>query len=372
MIVWVAPDDYDKASAGTRRLARAGRSSEIKRVIAGQDEMLERVFVCLLAGGHLLIEGVPGLAKTLTIKTVADVLGGTFQRVQFTPDLVPSDLVGTRMYRGGKDGFDTELGPVFCNFLLADEINRAPAKVQSALLEVMQERQVTIGKETHAVPSPFLVMATQNPIESEGTYPLPEAQVDRFMLKVLVDYPEPADELTVIERALAEPVAVEQLLSVEDLAALQAATRRVYVDPAVSRYALAIATATRRLAEAGLEELAAYVEYGASPRGPINLVLGARALALLRGRRYVLPQDVRELAKDVLRHRLVLSYEALAEGVDADRDPRPRARDDRDAAARPRAGGRRMSTVHALSPRADAGPARPGPGARPRCCARST
>ena len=292
---------------------------EIKRVIAGQDEMLERVFVCLLANGHLLIEGVPGLAKTLTIKTVADVLGGTFQRVQFTPDLVPSDLVGTRMYRVGKDSFDTELGPVFCNFLLADEINRAPAKVQSALLEVMQERQVTIGHETHAVPSPFLVMATQNPIESEGTYPLPEAQVDRFMLKVLVDYPAPADELTVIERALAEPVVVERLLSVEDLATLQAATRRVYVDPAVSRYALSIAMATRRLAEAGLEELEGYVEYGASPRGPINLVLGARALALLRGRRYALPQDVRELAKDVLRHRLVLSYEALAEGIDAER-----------------------------------------------------
>ena len=292
---------------------------EIKRVIAGQDEMLERVFVCLLAGGHLLIEGVPGLAKTLTIKTVADVLGGTFQRVQFTPDLVP---VRPRRHahvpHAARTSFDTELGPVFCNFLLADEINRAPAKVQSALLEVMQERQVTIGKETHAVPSPFLVMATQNPIESEGTYPLPEAQVDRFMLKVLVDYPAPADELTVIERALAEPVVVERLLSVEDLAALQAATRRVYVDPAVSRYALSIATATRQLAESGLEELAGYVEYGASPRGPINLVIGARALALLRGRRYALPQDVRELAKDVIRHRLVLSYEALAEGVDAE------------------------------------------------------
>jgi MoxR-like ATPase len=292
---------------------------EIKRVIAGQDEMLERVFVCLLAGGHLLIEGVPGLAKTLTIKTVADVLGGSFQRVQFTPDLVPSDLVGTRIYRAGRDRFDTELGPVFCNFLLADEINRAPAKVQSALLEVMQERQVTIGKETHAVPSPFLVMATQNPIESEGTYALPEAQVDRFMLKVLVDYPAPADELTVIERALADPVAVERLISVDDLAELQSATRRIYVDPAVSRYALGLATATRRPAEAGLEEFETYVDYGASPRGPINLVVGARALALLRGRRYVLAQDVRELAKDVLRHRIVLSYEALAEGVDAER-----------------------------------------------------
>ena len=291
---------------------------EIKRVIAGQDEMLERVFVCLLAGGHLLIEGVPGLAKTLTIKTVADVLGGSFQRVQFTPDLVPSDLVGTRMYRSGRDVFNTELGPVFCNFLLADEINRAPAKVQSALLEVMQERQVTIGKETHAVPSPFLVMATQNPIESEGTYALPEAQVDRFMLKVLVDYPPPADELTVIERALADPIAVEQLLSLDELTELQAAARRIYVDPAISRYALSIAMATRRLGDAGLEDLAPYVDYGASPRGPINLVVGARALALLRGRRYVLPHDVRELAKDVLRHRMVLSYEALAENVDAD------------------------------------------------------
>ena len=291
---------------------------EIKRVIAGQDEMLERVFVCLLAGGHLLIEGVPGLAKTLTIKTVADVLGGSFHRVQFTPDLVPSDLVGTRLYRAGKSGFETELGPVFCNFLLADEINRAPAKVQSALLEVMQERQVTIGKETHRVPSPFLVMATQNPIESEGTYPLPEAQIDRFMLKVLVDYPQPEDELTVIERALAEPVVVEQLLELDQLAELQAAARRIYVDPAVSRYALALALATRRLGETGLEELAGYVDFGASPRGPISLVVAARALALLRGRRYVLPYDVHELAKDTLRHRMVLSYEALAEGVDAD------------------------------------------------------
>ncbi len=292
---------------------------EIKRVIAGQDEMLERVFVCLLADGHLLIEGVPGLAKTLTIKTVAEVLGGTFQRIQFTPDLVPSDLVGTRMYRPGRTStFETELGPVFCNFLLADEINRAPAKVQSALLEVMQERQVTIGKETHAVPSPFLVMATQNPIESEGTYALPEAQIDRFMLKVVVDYPAPSDELTVLHRALAEPVAVEQLLSLETLESLRQATKNVYVDPAISRYALDLATATRRPAEVGLEELGAYIEFGASPRGPINLLIGARALSLLRGRRYALPQDVRELAKDVLRHRLVLGYEALAEGVSAD------------------------------------------------------
>jgi MoxR-like ATPase len=291
---------------------------EIKRVIAGQDEMLERVFVCLLAGGHLLIEGVPGLAKTLTVKTVADVFGGKFERIQFTPDLVPADLVGTRMYRQRSESFDIELGPVFCNFLLADEINRAPAKVQSALLEVMQERQVTIGKETFPVGAPFLVMATQNPIESEGTYPLPEAQVDRFMLKIVVDYPHEADELTVIERALADPVQVEQLVSLEQLAELQLLTRRVYVDPAVSRYALEIALATRNLERYELGELAEFVSYGASPRGPINLVLGGRALAVLRNRRYVLPQDVRELAKDVLRHRMVLSYEALAEGIDAD------------------------------------------------------
>jgi MoxR-like ATPase len=291
---------------------------EIKRVIAGQDEMLERVFVCLLAGGHLLIEGVPGLAKTLTIKTVAHVLGGTFQRVQFTPDLVPSDLVGTRIYKPGSERFDVELGPVFCSFLLADEINRAPAKVQSALLEVMQERQVTIGKETYPVPSPFLVMATQNPIESEGTYPLPEAQVDRFMLKVVVDYPALADELTVVERGLAEPVVVRELLTLEQLTSLQRSTREVYVDPAVQRYAVRLATSTRGLEEIGLGELATYVAFGASPRGAINLTHAARALALLRGRAYALPQDVRDLAKDVLRHRLVLSYEALAEEVSPD------------------------------------------------------
>ena len=247
---------------------------QIRRVIAGQDQMLERVFVCLLAGGHLLIEGVPGLAKTLTIKTVAEVLGGTFRRVQFTPDLVPSDIVGTRVYRSGTDTFDTELGPVFCNFLLADEINRAPAKVQSALLEVMQERQVTLGTATHPVPSPFLVMATQNPIESEGTYPLPEAQVDRFMLKVIVDYPAPADELTVIERALVEPAVLEQILSIDGARSSSSAwCARSTSTRWSQRYALRLALATRDLAGAGLAELAPYVEFGVSPRGPINLVL---------------------------------------------------------------------------------------------------
>jgi MoxR-like ATPase len=286
---------------------------EIRRVIAGQDLMLERVLICLLTGGHLLIEGVPGLAKTLTVKTTASVLGGTFSRIQFTPDLVPSDLVGTRIYRPDTGAFETELGPVFCNFLLADEINRAPAKVQSALLEVMQERQVTIGHETHRVPDPFLVMATQNPIESEGTYPLPEAQIDRFMLKILVDYPEHDEELTVVHRQLVLPPDLEQVLSVDDLLALQRTVREVYVDPGLVSYAVGLATATRRPADAGLPELAEYIAFGASPRGPIAVVQASRALAVLRGRAYVLVQDVQELVKDAFRHRLVLTYQALAE-----------------------------------------------------------
>jgi MoxR-like ATPase len=291
---------------------------EIRRVIAGQDAMLERVLVCLLAQGHLLIEGVPGLAKTLTIKTTAGVLGGTFARVQFTPDLVPSDLVGTRIYRQGDGTFDTELGPVFCNFLLADEINRAPAKVQSALLEVMQERQVTIGHETFQVPDPFLVMATQNPIESEGTYPLPEAQIDRFMLKVVIGYPRHDEELTVVQRQLVEAPDLRQALSLDDLKALQRAVFEVYIDPSLVSYAVDIATATRVPAAQGLPDLAQYVSYGASPRGPISLVQGARALALIRGRDYALVEDLQALARDALRHRLVLSYQALAEEVSPD------------------------------------------------------
>jgi MoxR-like ATPase len=291
---------------------------EIRRVIAGQDAMLERVLVCLLAQGHLLIEGVPGLAKTLTIKTTAGVLGGTFARVQFTPDLVPSDLVGTRIYRPGEGVFDTELGPVFCNFLLADEINRAPAKVQSALLEVMQERQVTIGHTTYPVPDPFLVMATQNPIESEGTYPLPEAQVDRFMLKVLIDYPEHDEELTIVQRQLVAPPELRQALSLEDLRALQQAVFRVYVDPALVSYAVAIASATREPVEHGIANLKDYIAFGASPRGPISLVQASRALALVRGRDYVLGDDLHALVKDALRHRLVLTYQALAEEMAPD------------------------------------------------------
>jgi MoxR-like ATPase len=291
---------------------------EIRRVIAGQEEMLERVLVCLLAGGHVLIEGVPGLAKTLTIKTTAAVLGGSFHRIQFTPDLVPSDLVGTRVYRPDRADFDTELGPVFCNFLLADEINRAPAKVQSALLEVMQERQVTIGHQTFPVPSPFLVLATQNPIESEGTYPLPEAQVDRFMLKVLVDYPAHDEELTVVARSLETPPTLERVLSLDDLKSLQAEAAEVYVDPALISWSVDVATATRRPKDHGLNDVGDYIAFGASPRGPISLVAAARALALIRGRDYVVPADMEALARDAFRHRLVLSYRALAEEVSPD------------------------------------------------------
>jgi MoxR-like ATPase len=292
---------------------------EIRRVIAGQDAMLERVLVALLAQGHLLIEGVPGLAKTLTIKTTAGVLGGTFARIQFTPDLVPSDLVGTRIYRPDTGKFDTELGPVFGNFLLADEINRAPAKVQSALLEVMQERQVTIGHTTYPVPEPFLVMATQNPIESEGTYPLPEAQIDRFMLKVVIGYPERDEEMTIVQRQLVAPPDLRETLTLDELKTLQRSVFDVYVDPALVSFAVALATATREPAAHGLAELADYIAFGASPRGPISLIQAARALALVRGRDYVLPEDVHALAKDALRHRIVLTYQALAEEVSTDK-----------------------------------------------------
>jgi MoxR-like ATPase len=291
---------------------------EIRRVIVGQDQMLERVLVGLLAGGHLLLEGVPGLAKTLTIRTLAGALDASFRRIQFTPDLVPGDLVGTRIYRPDSGSFDTELGPVFCNFLLADEINRAPAKVQSALLEVMQERQVTIGQRSHPVPSPFLVMATQNPIESEGTYPLPEAQVDRFLMKVVVGYPTPAEEVTVVERSLRAAAEVRPILDAEGLARLQAATPQIYVDPAIVAYAVSIVTATREPARYGLPQLKPYIGFGASPRGSISLVHAARALALIRGRRYVTPADIADLARDVLRHRIVPSFTALAEEVTPD------------------------------------------------------
>ena len=291
---------------------------EVKRVVVGQDHFLERVMVAVLAQGHLLVEGVPGLAKTLTVKTLAQTLRGTFRRIQFTPDLVPADLVGTRIFNPRTGEFSTALGPVFAHLLLADEINRAPAKVQSALLEVMQERQVTIAGETHKVPEPFLVMATQNPIETEGTYPLPAAQVDRFMMKVLVDYPSEDEEFVIAQRVTGEPITMTPIASMGQLAELQQECRKVFVDSSLVRYAVRLVTATRRPDRFELGDIAKYLTFGASPRATIGLVEGARALAFMRGRNYALPEDMTGLVADVLRHRLVLSYEALAEGIDAD------------------------------------------------------
>jgi MoxR-like ATPase len=291
---------------------------EVKKVVVGQDHFLERVLVAILAQGHLLVEGVPGLAKTLTVKTLAKVIRGSFRRIQFTPDLVPADLVGTRIYNQKTGEFSTSLGPVFTNLLLADEINRAPAKVQSALLEVMQEYQVTIAGQTHIVPTPFLVMATQNPIETEGTYPLPEAQVDRFMMKVLVGYPNEEEEFVIVERVTGVPVDVATVASTDQLASLQRQCRNGYVDPSLIQYAVRLAAATRQPDRYGVVDFAKYVTFGASPRASIHLIEGARALAYLRGRDYVLPDDVSDLAPDVLRHRLVLSYEALADGLTPD------------------------------------------------------
>ena len=311
-------NDAEQDSRDDARASLNEALNEIKRVIVGQDAMLERLLVSLLAGGHVLLEGVPGLAKTLTLKTLASVLGGSFGRIQFTPDLVPADLVGTRVWRPDTGVFDTELGPVFHNFVLADEINRAPAKVQSALLEVMQEQQVTIGGTAYNVPVPFIVMATQNPIESEGTYPLPEAQVDRFLMKIVVDYPSVGEEAAVVGRSLGTPAAVRERLSLDDLRRYSAAASTVLVDRDVIGYAVALVDATRHPAAHGLDELSGMIEFGASPRGPIGLVQAARVLALLRGRGHVVSEDVRDLAPDVLRHRMVLSYDALSEGVTAD------------------------------------------------------
>ena len=291
---------------------------EVKRVVVGQDHFLERVMVAVLAQGHLLVEGVPGLAKTLTVKTLAQALRGTFKRIQFTPDLVPADLVGTRIFNPRSGEFSTSLGPVFTHLLLADEINRAPAKVQSALLEVMQERQVTIAGETHKVPEPFLVMATQNPIETEGTYPLPEAQVDRFMMKVLVDYPTEEEEFVIAQRVTGVPTTVSTVASMGQLAELQHECRQVYVDPSLMQYAVKLVSATRRPERYDLADIAKYLTFGASPRATIGLIEGARALAFMRGRGYALPEDMTGLVGDVMRHRLVLSYEALAEGLNAD------------------------------------------------------
>jgi MoxR-like ATPase len=291
---------------------------EVKRVIVGQERVIERLFVCLLAQGHCLLEGVPGLAKTLAMETLARIAGGTFSRLQFTPDLLPADIVGTRIYRHSTETFDVELGPIFANFVLADEVNRAPAKVQSALLEVMAERQVSIAGHTYAAPDPFLVLATQNPIESEGVYQLPEAQRDRFLMKVQVDYPTPSEEVEIVHRMGVNPPTARQVLTPADLVRLQQAARDVYVDRGVVDYAVNVVLATRSPREFGLAEVEPLIEYGASPRASLGLVAAARALALLRGRRYAVPQDVFDVAPEVLRHRLVLSYEALAQGLVVD------------------------------------------------------
>ena len=291
---------------------------EVKKVIVGQDHLLERMVVALLARGHILVEGVPGLAKTMAVKTLSQAIGGEFQRIQFTPDLMPADLVGTRIYNQRTGEFNTSLGPVFTNLLLADEINRAPAKVQSALLEVMQERQVTIGRESFPVPNPFLVMATQNPIEAEGTYPLPEAQVDRFMMKVLVGYPSATEEFVIVERMTTTLQDVQPVVSVDEMLELQRQADRVYVDPALMEYSVRLVTGTREPEQYGLEDLSRYILFGASPRASINMILAGRALAFVRGRDYALPEDVRDVALDTIRHRLVLSYEALSDNIESD------------------------------------------------------
>jgi MoxR-like ATPase len=313
-------DQREAAAADTEGQARLVERVlyEVKKIIVGQDRLLERVLVALLSQGHLLVEGVPGLAKTLTVKTLASAVQGVFSRIQFTPDLVPADLVGTRIYNQRTGEFGTSLGPVFANLLLADEINRAPAKVQSALLEVMQERQVTIGGQTFRVPEPFLVMATQNPIETDGTYPLPEAQVDRFMMKVLVDYPSEAEEFAIVQRVTGIPAAVAPVVDTGQLLRLCAACAEVFVDPLLVQYAVKLAAATRAPDRHGVPDISRYLLYGASPRAPINLIIASRALALVRGRSYVIPQDVTDLVLDVMRHRIILSYEALADGMSPD------------------------------------------------------
>lgn len=291
---------------------------EIKRVIVGQDHMVERLLVALLSKGHILLEGLPGVAKTLAVSTLAQVIGGGFVRLQFTPDLLPSDLIGTRIWRASSETFDIEWGPVFTNLLLTDEINRAPAKVQSALLEVMAERQVSIAGQTRPLPSPFLVLATQNPVESEGVYTLPEAQRDRFLMKVSVDYPTPSEELEIVRRMGTSTPTASQVLTLDRLEEFQRTCNGVYVDAGIAQYAVDLVMATRQPAARGLPELEPLIEFGVSPRATLGLVAAGRALALLRGRSYVTPQDIFDVARDVLRHRLMLSYEALAKSLDAD------------------------------------------------------
>ncbi len=305
----------DAATAASNPAQLEQALFEVKKVIVGHDRVIERLVACLLARGHCLLEGVPGLAKTLAVETLAEVVGGSFVRLQFTPDLIPSDLIGTRIYRQSSETFDVQLGPIFANFVLADEINRAPAKVQSALLEVMSERQVSLGGQTFKVPIPFLVLATQNPIESEGVYPLPEAQRDRFLMKIMVTYPDRNEEVEIVQRMAVNAPHASRVLSLDDLVRLQSAADAVFAHRAVVDFAVRLVQATRNPAEHGLPELTALIDYGASPRASLGLIAGARALALLRGRDYVLPQDIVDVAPDVLRHRLVLSYEALADGT---------------------------------------------------------
>ncbi len=306
-------DQVQETSTWIRKLRE-----EVGLVIVGQEALVERLLVGLLANGHVLLEGVPGLAKTMSVRTLAAAVHASFHRIQFTPDLLPADIVGTQIYNPQDGKYHATKGPVFANFVLADEINRAPAKVQSALLEVMQERQVTIAGQTHKVPSPFLVMATQNPIETEGTYPLPEAQVDRFMMKVLVDYPSDEEERVIVDRVTGPAVQVREVATVLQLAELQKQCRAVYVDPSLVDYAVKIVTCTRTPEKHGLKELRQQITYGASPRATIGLTEGARALALMRGRTYALPEDMSDLVPDVLRHRIVLSYDALSSGLTPD------------------------------------------------------
>ncbi|MDQ6697426.1 MAG: AAA family ATPase [Actinomycetota bacterium] len=288
---------------------------QVKRVIVGHDRMVERTLVCLLARGHCLIEGVPGLAKTLTVSTLARVTGGSFARLQFTPDLVPADIVGTRIWRPSREEFDIEWGPVFANIVLADEINRAPAKVQSALLEVMAERQVSIGGQSRKIPAPFLVMATQNPIESEGVYALPEAQRDRFMMQITVGPPSYEEETEIARRMGVRPPEAAQVLSTSQLMSLQEVVDDVFVHHAVQDYAVRLVMATRDPARWGLPELAPHIALGASPRGTLGLLSAGRALAVLRGRRFLVPQDIFDVAPEVLGHRVLLTYDGLAEGI---------------------------------------------------------
>ncbi len=315
---------------------------QVKRVIVGQDRMIERTFICLLARGHCLIEGVPGLAKTLMVSTLARVVGGDFSRIQFTPDLVPADIIGTRIWRPSQEEFAIEWGPVFANIVLADEINRAPAKVQAALLEVMAEGHVSIGGSVRAVAEPFLVLATQNPIESEGVYSLPEAQRDRFLMQVVVEHPSYVEEMEIARRMLAGRPEVEQVLSLEQLGALQRAVEEVFVHHAVADYAVRLVMATRDPERWGVPELASQIELGASPRATLGLLSAGRAMALLRGRRFVVPGDVHDVAPEVLRHRVLLSYDALAEGTGVEdvvrrvleQVPEPRIAPQQDEAAR--------------------------------------